>query len=126
MCGNTVRKIIGESGLINKVLPKSSTVRQIADPGGIARQNFAEGSGLISTDTIDPGGYFVPTEKQVKDRQWAAGAPQRAADAALSNSNNALASLRTRRRIATGVTTGAVAGSGQLSSVLAYGKSTLG
>ena len=87
---------------------------------------MADGEKVTGSLLADPGAFASKTGKQKDAMAYAAAAPQRAADAALTNANNSLAQLRARRRLNGATNTGAVAGGGQISTMLAYGQSTLG
>lgn len=87
---------------------------------------MAEGEKVSGSMLADPGAFASKTQKQKDAVAYAAAAPQRAADASLTDANNSLAKLRSRRRSAGALSTGATAGGGQISSILAYGQSTLG
>lgn len=103
----------------------SNDLTSLAFPDQAAQQRIRNGDAPL-TSIGDPGAFFTKTTKQKQDAAFAAGAPQRAADAALNDANVSLAALRARRRAGSALATGASGGDGSLSSVLAYGKSTFG
>lgn len=110
---------------LNAAAPTNSLVK-VLTPGQSTARRQAGGERLSTSSVGDPGGFFTQTQAQKDAAAFAAGAGQRAADAALGDANNSIAALRSRRRIATGLATGAASGSGQLSTITAYGQSTLG
>lgn len=92
----------------------------------LAAKNMVNGEPATFETIGDPQNAFHQSTAQKAAAAYAAAAPQREADATLSAANNSLASLRQRRRAGSALATGGTSGGGMLSTVLAYGKTTLG
>lgn len=132
-----VDAVVNPAGaVISNNVSKSNAARQIVDPTGIARQNYAEGGPTTASSTLDPGGVFTKTadqrqtitEEQNKlaaEAAYQADAPNRAAKSATDAANQRMIAMR-RRRNSSALATGGTSGNALLSSTLAYGKPTFG
>lgn len=115
--------------VISNNVSQKNAARQIVDPTGIARERYAEGDSLTAKSALDPGTVFTKSDQQVANLEWEAGQAERdriAAEQDATKAANSKTALLKRRRASSALATGAQGGTGALSSVLAYGKSTFG
>jgi hypothetical protein len=125
MCVKAVGKFLGNSDPFAKHFQNNDLVKVLAPLQTVGRR-VGEGEKVSGTMLADPGAFASKTGKQKDAIAYAAAAPERAAAASLTDANNSLARLRGRRRMQGSTNTGAVGGSGDISTMLSYGKSTLG
>lgn len=121
--GRTLNDPLGT--LATSLAPTNDLIKGATPAQQVGRR--IEGGESVSGNLLgDPAGFFTQTKAEKDAAAYAAAAPERAAASALTDANNSLAKLRSRRRQQGSTTTGAVSGGGQISSMMAYGKSTLG
>lgn len=99
---DTITNPIGK--VISNNVSKGNVLRQVVDPTGIARQNYAEQGKVTFKNATDPGSVFTKSDAQLKaaDDKYNAAVAQASAptiDSAASAAQQATDRLRRRRGV---------------------------